>query len=92
MDLTNDEIEILYDSLNGCDIREDYSGKGMLGETTTAIVTQYSKEEIIFTLEDIASNLYNDDEREYNNEYIKLIDKIKDARVDSIGKYNIVIY
>lgn len=79
MNLTNNDKQVLENL--GFEVRE-YSGRGMYGETTDALVVD-SKSTVI---EAIIENIDG-------FESIKeLIIKISKAREDNIGKYDIVIY
>ena len=69
-----------------CEIKENYSGRGMYGDTTTGLVTEYKLSSIL--LEAIQQILYEiDDEGEYE-------DINFDAQItsDSMGKYSSIYY
>ena len=79
MNLTNNDKQVLENL--GFEVRE-YSGRGMYGETTDALVVD-SKSTVI---EAILENIDGFDSIK------ELIIKISKAREDNIGKYDIVIY
>lgn len=91
MKLTEQTIELLENA--GYRIKEDYSGRGMFGETTTAIVTS-DKDEVIGTmLEEIDYiRSYPDTAQELADIYQADLKVINSAKEDSFGKYDIVLY
>ena len=94
MILSPREIEILTDEV-GVNVRDDYSGRGMYGRTTTAIVAE-SKEFIIGMLSDFVDDALDKDIGETDTglvyEYNTLIGKVAKASQDNMGKSDIVIY
>lgn len=95
MKLTQNDIYIITNEI-GAEVRDEYSGRGMFGKTTTAIVAE-SKEFIILgisaLLEDILDCDYDDLDQsdiERARELNMLIYKVSRASQDSMG--TIVIY
>lgn len=96
MKLTQNDIYIITNEI-GAEVRDDYSGRGMVGKTTTAIVAE-SKETVILglsaLLEDILDCDYDDLDQsdvERARELNMLIYKVSRASQDSMGKRHIVI-
>lgn len=93
MTLNKNEIDYLYEIADICDIRDDYSGRGMFGETTTGIVLEstYALKNIITSLTEIAEAFYEDGEYEDAETVDNLINKLSNARRDSMG-LDIIVY
>lgn len=90
MNLIASEIEILTDEV-GAEVRDDYSGRGMYGETTTAIVAG-SKDYVLSMLSDLARDALDCNDTGRADELNTLIGKVARASQDSMGKSDMVIY
>lgn len=90
MNLTHEEIELL-NRASAEKIFEDYSGRGMFGATTQAVVVE-SRATLISNLSDILEERIEVKWEAGCKEVNSLIAKIAKAREDSFGKYDVVIY
>lgn len=90
MELNSSEMELLTDEF-GLDVREDYSGRGMMGATTKAIVAD-SKDYVISMLSEHIQDALCDGDTGRADELNTIISKVAKANQDSLGKHDIVIY
>lgn len=87
MTLNNQELEFL--SYIDCEIRYEYSGRGMYGKTTTGIVCD-SRESLIEELTKQNIGCEEDESTDYKDR-LELISKISNARIDNMG-YSVILY
>lgn len=90
MKLTNTEVTILEDDM-GLEVRTGYSGRGMYGEVTQAIVAD-SKDYVISLASDYINTALCDGDTGRVDELNVIIGKVARASQDSLGRDSIVIY
>lgn len=90
MVLTQEEKDILFE-MGIESIMEDYSGRGMYGETTTGVITR-DREYLLSNLSEFAEDYENEEDFDSAKTYNVLIRKISTASIDNMGKNSVVIY
>jgi len=96
--MTKELASFLRNAAEHCDvdveIRDDYSGRGMYGQETHAIVTDSIPELMINTIQYIKESLESKSHAEQINFMVKIPDvsDIRRLRTDNMGRDSIVIY
>lgn len=84
--MTQDAAEFIANNVNGAEVYEEYSGRGMYGKTTTG-VTVSSELRVIEGLMNIVKEMAEDEDLEG----LQNLPDFKNLRVDNMGQ-DIIIY
>lgn len=81
----------IFETLETCRVRLGYSGRGMAGAETTALIAD-SKDDVLFELAEIIDEEAQGEQSERLFEAIEALKEVINSSVDNLGKDEVVIY
>jgi hypothetical protein len=89
-EITNQVKDLLDEEIN-IYINDDYSGRGMFGEKTSAlVVNEHGFKGILMLIHFLTERVKINDLS--HEEFLSIIEEVSSARLDEMGKDGIVIY